>query len=409
MELINSTSSLSMKDQQQANVFLDVSRYSAIVGVTLGPFSTALMSVCCVLMVLSWLVSRQALPLLKEAMSQPVAKALALFFLVLIIGVFYSVVDIKTGIHTLWSWRKLAYIFILLGLFNSVYWKERFITFFLIGMVLALFLSYLAWFEIVPSKNQLGILASNYTQQSMAFVVATIFLIVRVKEASIKLKYLYIILILLFVINILYVSQSRTGYIALVSGGLVASLYVLGKKNSHIVIGGVIVLLAIVAFSSKILQERVTKGILELKTYQTSPVLTSIGVRALFAENTINIIKKKPIIGYGTGSFEVIYAEEIADKYSGWRAKATTDPHNQYLYVLAENGVIGFLSFLGFISIVIRQGFVTDKYGVMAASIMVAWVLASLFNSTFKTFIEGHLLGLVLGAMLAMIPTHNSK
>ena len=114
------------------------------------------------------------------------------------------------------------------------------------------------------------------------------------------------------------------------------------------------------------------------------------------------------MIGHGTGSFETVYAEEVAD-YTGWRAKPTTDPHNQYLYVLAENGVIGFLSFLGFIFMVIRQGFVTDKYGVMAASIMVAWVLASLFNSTFKTFIEGHLLGLVIGAMLASVPTHNSK
>ena len=387
-----------------SDLFLNISRYCAICGATIGPFSAAVMSISTILIALSWLASGQAIKLLKLSMSHTVAKALAFFLLTLVIGSLYSIVDMSQSLTTLWSWRKLVFIFILLSLFNSVHWKERFISIFIFGMSIALFASYLAWFEIIPSrKGLIGIIATNYTVQSISFVVATICCIVQIPQASNRSKIIYLGLTLLFCINILYISESRTGYISLFSGALVATLLSFSRKKAPYIILGSFLLLALTLFSSSNLQNRIEKGVNELQSYQNSPELTSIGVRVVFAKHTLELIKKKPVFGYGTGAFGHAYKQQIANKYNDWRGKPTTDPHNQFLFVVTENGVIGLLVFLGFIVIAIKQGISTDKYGAIAASILCAWVFAGLFNSIFKTFLEGHLLGLFIGAMLASV------
>jgi len=387
-----------------SDLFLNISRYCAICGATVGPFSAAVMSITCITMAIFWLASGQAIHLFKLSLSQTIGKALALFFLILIIGCFYSVVNLNQSLTTLWSWRKFVYLFILLSIFNSLYWKERFITIFIYGMSFALLLSYLAWFELIPSrKGFLGIIATNYTVQSMSFVVATICCIVQIPQSSNKSKIIYLALALLFSINILYISESRTGYVSLFTGTLVAASLSFSRKKSPYIILGITFVLAITLFSSSNLQNRIKKGFDELQSYQNSPELTSIGARVVFAKNTIEFIKKHPILGYGTGSFGHVYKQHIANKYSDWRSGSTTDPHNQFLFVIAENGAIGLLAFLGFIAIAIRQGIITDKFGTIAASILFAWVLAGLFNSIFKTFLESHLLSLFIGAMLASV------
>jgi len=384
--------------------FLNVSRYCAICGATIGPFSAAVMSVTCILMALSWLASGRAISLLKTSLSQVVGKALALFLFTLALGVIYSAADLNQSLSTLWSWRKFVFLFILLGIFNSLYWKERFITLFIYGMSLALLLSYLAWFEIVPSrKGFLGIIATNYTVQSMSFIVATICCIAQIPQASNRSKIIYMTLTLLFSINILYISESRTGYLALFTGVLTASLLSFSRKKAPYILIALPLLLIITLLSSSNLQDRVQKGVNEFQSYQNSPNLTSIGVRVVFAENTIELIKKKAILGYGTGAFSHAYTQQVANKYGDWRSGTTTDPHNQFLFILTENGIIGLLAFLCFIFISIRQGIVTDKFGTIAASILFAWLFAALFNSIFKTYLEGHLLSLFVGAMLASV------
>lgn len=397
-------------NKANSNVLLNISRYSAITAATIGPFSATVMSIFTILMLVTWLSSGQALPSLKTSFSLPISIALFCFLLVLIIGSFYSAVDLKQGLATVWNWRKLFYIFILLGLFNSLLWKNRFITIFISGMSLALFFSYLAWFEIVPSrKGVLGIIATNYTVQSMSFVVATICCVIQIPHSSAKHKIFYLSLILLFCINVLFISESRTGYISLFTGLPIAALLSFKKKIAHYILISFTLLLLITLISSTTLQNRIKLGITEFISYEQSPVLTSIGVRAIFYQHTLELIKQKPILGYGTGSFGHIYKQHISDKHDNWRSVSTTDPHNQFLFVCTENGVIGLLIFLCFIITAIRQGMITDKYGTIATSIICAWAIASLFNSTFKTFLEGHLFGLFIGAMLAPISAQETE
>ncbi len=384
------------------NSVLDISRYCAITAATIGPFSAAVMSVSTIAILVTCLLSGKLHKILEEGISHPVGKALSVFFLVLWAGVLYSPVDFEQAASNIWNWRKIFYIVIFLGLFQPESWKKRFIMFYLAGMSVAVFLSYLAWFDLIPSKREPGILATNYTVQSMAFIVATVCCIMKLKETKeITQKYCWVVLIILFSVNILFISASRSGYIAFFVAvvGMVIGSY--GKRIIYQLALGVVLIVGIAISTSEVLQNRVTKGIDELKTYEQTAELTSIGARVVFMKNTLQMIKENPWIGYGTGAFYTVYKQHIANKYNDWRSTPTGDPHNQYLFIMTENGLIGLGVFLWFLVIALKQGFSTDQYAVIGGSVLLAWVVTSLFNSHFTTFLEGHLLGLLVGVMLA--------
>jgi membrane associated rhomboid family serine protease len=79
----------------------------------------------------------------------------------------------------------------------------------------------------------------------------------------------------------------------------------------------------------------------------------------------------------------------------------TVDPHNQYLFFLAEQGIFGLIAFFAFIGAALLDRGDGTRARVVAVALLLAWCATSLLSSHFKTFSEGHLLTLFLGAMLA--------
>jgi O-antigen ligase len=143
------------------------------------------------------------------------------------------------------------------------------------------------------------------------------------------------------------------------------------------------------------------QGINEVQEADKSTGFTSLGIRVMFYRTTLELIREQPVFGYGSGSFAREYAAAIAGKgYTGWRAIPTADPHNQYLFVAVQLGVVGLLAFLA----VIVTGFRAARaspYGWIAGGALAIWCVTSLFSSHFRTFPEGHLIGFFLGALLA--------
>ncbi|CAI8324782.1 MAG: Uncharacterised protein [Cryomorphaceae bacterium] len=66
-------------------------------------------------------------------------------------------------------------------------------------------------------------------------------------------------------------------------------------------------------------------------------------IRYIFVRESLNRIVEKPILGYGTGSFGTIFYEEVN---SGHIFDRHTTPHNQYLYVWFELGIVGLVLLL---------------------------------------------------------------
>ncbi len=377
-------------------------RYLAILVAIMAPISTAVTSVACVVMILAWIISGQVGQSLNLSIRQPTGKILLLFFVWLAISSLNADTSWDDRITTFTSWKKLFFTFVLLGLFYQREWKTRFIHYYLAAMSLAAVITVLLWLLDFQTRGAAGIIMTNYTSQSIAFVVALLCCIFLLKEStSPKIKALLIVMIGLFIVNIFFISASRSGYLALPVAAvfLVVNLYGF-KKLPHILAITATVLL-LVALTSNTLQQRVKLGLEEKNNVQTSEALTSIGVRDIFRQNTLELIVQKPLLGYGTSSFKSVYSNHVATKYQDWRNTPTSDPHNQYLFVWMENGLVGLLLFLAYIFTAVRQGVNQQSYGAVAASVLVALTVTSLFNSHFKTFSEGNLLAFFVGCLLS--------
>ncbi len=382
---------------------LFICRWSAIITAIAAPISTAATSIGLGAMLLAWLSSGEIRRSLKISTEQAAGKALLLFFAWLLIGTLYADTPWIDKIDTLSSWKKLAFTFLLFGLFYQRQWKHLFVKSYVIVMVIGAILAVPLWLADFSFRGRdPGIFMTNYSSQSMAFIAAIICCIFLLKQQlSIKKQLLIWGVIALFVFDIFFISKARSGYIAFPFAFAFAIYHVYGLKKLPYVIGILSIAFALILLTSTTLQQRIEKGLMEKANYQTAEEETSIGLRVILMKNTVELIKRRPVFGYGTSSFKVTYSPYAASKSSGWQGKPRTDPHNQYLFVWLENGLIGLLLFLTYIYIVIRQGVKDQPYGAMAASLLVAVCVSSLFNSHFKTFPEGNLLAFFAGILLA--------
>ncbi len=387
--------------------FLIASYCFAIVTAIAAPISTFIASIASIAMLVTWILSGHLWQGLKYSASHPAGKMILVFFIWLMISAFYADTAVQDKLITLYSWRPLFFSFLLLGMFYKVEWKKRLIYSYLVVMVIAALISLVLWILDVHVRGGLasGIVMTNHTSQSMAFFVGVLCcLFLWIQTIGLQKKSVLAVIIILFVVNIFFVSASRSGYVALPVAVVFFLVNAYGFKKLPHILGGVMVATILIALSSNTLQERTKLALAEKTNAQTDEQYTSIGVREIFRDNAIELILQKPILGYGTSSFKSTYSEHVAKKYQDWRAEGVSDPHNQYLFVWFENGVIGLILFLAYILVAIRSGVQQKSYSLIAASVLTGYVVTSFFNSHFKTFPEGHLLAFFVGCLLAYLP-----
>lgn len=377
-------------------------RWAAIITAIAAPISTAATNIFIVPMLIAWLASGEAIRTLKISIEQVPGKVLLLFFAWILIGAFYASTPWGDKIDTLLGWKTLAFTFLLLGLFNDTHWKQLFVKIYLVVMVIGAILAVPLWLADFSFRGRdPGIFMTNYSSQSMAFIAAILCCIYLLKQQYSPKKKLWIgAAIVLFTFNIFFVSPARGGYVAFPFAVIFAIYCFDGLRKLPYVIAILGISLAIMALMSTTLQQRIEKGLMEKANYHTAEKDTSIGLRVVLMKNTVELIKRRPVFGYGTSSFKTTYSPYAASKSSGWQGKPRTDPHNQYLFIWLENGLIGLLLFLTYIYFAIRQGLNNPPYGAIAASFLCAVCVTSLFNGHFRTFPEGHLLALFTGILL---------
>ena len=392
---------------------LTVSRGAAVTGACAAAFSSALTSIACAVMIASWAISGQGSGTIRLSLRQPLGLALAAFLALSAIGMIYSSGAWSDRWHDVWGWRKLAYGFLLLGFFAAGNWRRHFITAFLAVAIVGVVASFLAAAGLLPSRSgQIagtiqGVVFQNHSVQGVVLSLAILCAAHLAKDAATRLRWVLGLAALAFAANIVYVLPGRSGYVALIIAAVTSAAMLFGWRRMHIWLS-VFVVTGTIAFStSPQLRARVMQAVNEVANADKSTELTSLGTRILFYRTTLELMEEKPILGYGSGSFGKEYREIVSRRYSDWRATPTTDPHNQYLFITMQLGVVGLIAFLA----VIVAGFWTARaspYGWITGGALAIWCVTSLFSSHFRTFPEGHLIGLFLGAMLAAPIEHKT-
>jgi O-antigen ligase len=339
-----------------------------------------------------------------------------------LIGLSYTDAPMSHALKNILSERKICYILPLALIFSDPAPKHRFLAAFLITGSVGLLASFLLglvpipyWIKLFPMQHPLVVtrlvtenmfvLRSNVTQGMVFALCAFLAFWFSLQPASAPRKWAFRALAALFVVNIALLTHGRSGYVVFLV--LIVWAFAMWRGWRGIAVGLAAALVVAVSafFVSASVHDRVMQGVSEARDFATVPMETSLGKRMVLYETTLELLRNNLVLGVGTGGFKKHYSARAAEKYQGWQAEPADDPHNQYLFVTAENGLIGLATFLLLIGAMIRSCLQSGSdYGKLAAGCVVAWSVTSLFSGHFRTFPEGHLIAFIVGILMVNRP-----
>jgi len=337
----------------------------------------------------------------------------ASFIVFLLIGFLYPLVETKTYSNNIISWRKFLLLPIGYILFtNSQYIKDKafkFIFYFIVALtILAMIYKSQLLFFFNENTIKFHIGSSSSEGMFVSVALATGLWSFTQKEPVLGLTRLPLALLTLYLMAyIVMFTSGRSGYIAMFI--VLTSMSLIYIKNLKKIIAwkfglGLIVVATITVALlsvSKTSSDRINLAITEFKQSEqnsTKNIYTSVGQRLIFWKNTIDMLPQYFVFGVGTGGFQAAYTKQVLDK-TGLDALITQDPHNQYLKILIEQGVIGLLLYLSMIVRVLIQSNKDASKFVLFSTVLYIWLITSLFNAHFSTFMEGTFIWAWMGLM----------
>ena len=291
-------------------------------------------------------------------MHNPVARASALLFATLLLGVAYGDTSFKEAADTLGKYVDLAFVPLFMVAGRDAEIRRRTMLGFLGVMLVTALLSWLVGLRILPVSEWMwagckpdnpAIFRGSITQNMlMAFSVYLLILQARAASAP-KVRWLLAGLAVFAGSNVLFMVQGKTGYLVLLAvlayfawTTLARRLHTPGRSIGWSKGGGIgLLALALVLSAyqaSPRLHERVDKMVMEFQVWQPGMHSeTSTGARLEFYYNTFALVKQHPLLGVGTGGFPAAYAQQVQGK----GVEPTRNPHNEYLLVTVQVGVAG--------------------------------------------------------------------
>lgn len=196
--------------------------------------------------------------------------------------------------------------------------------------------------EFLIADNDFRGVSNNRNISSFSILFKIIFLKYLIfTTKTFKESFIYKVIEVLGIISII-ILQSRLGMISLIGSYLVLLIFL--KKNRFSFIFSIIILsLSTYAFQNIDNEKRIQKNynILNLNSDE------STNQRLSFYSNAYDLIKQKPIIGFGLGSW----------KYESLKYRKITEGsllvpyyvHNDFLQITVETGIIGLIIYLIFL------------------------------------------------------------
>jgi len=278
---------------------------------------------------------------------------------------FFSVVDILFGSYVLFS-SYLIIKWIFLNNRNS----ERYIL--PVFAFTAFVLVFYGWFEFFTSgkadgTNKIVYAVKGFAAHKNLFVLQLFlhlpFLIIGYLKSTTKFKYFYAInaiLVLLLLISLL----ARAFMVGLVVTIITAIfLWFISRNNEKSTFNWKPVAFSLPVLFVIIISIFSLRGDVEmLNRYNIFNFKDSRNAQERFAlwSNTLELIKDQPILGLGAGNWDVFFPSTgIEDiRRMAISNKTVSRPHNDYLWITAETGIIGIALYL---SILIAIYFITIK------------------------------------------------
>lgn len=147
---------------------------------------------------------------------------------------------------------------------------------------------------------------------------------------------------------VLLFTLTRGAYLAL-AGGLLAALVLL--KNKRALIATVVLLGLIAAFVTY--KPTDLDRTLSVPDLVQTPPDRNVRTRLVLWDISIELFKRHPVFGVGMGDYSIETEKLLAER----KVTTTVDSHNIYLQTLATRGLVGFIPFVLFWFVLLRELF----------------------------------------------------
>ncbi len=303
------------------------------------------------LIVIIWLFSGNYRQKWQQTISNKLAVASIIFFMVNLIGLLWTY-NIDWGIHII---GKIWYYLLILPIFINIAKKpfiKYYISAFILAMTLSELLSYMIWFELIPTFGHatvyepivfMGHISYNPLLAFAIYLVAHRLLIIN--NTSKIMKVVYIFILISMIVN-MFITGGRAGQIVF----FVMTVVLIFQYFNYNIIKSLLTSIIVVSgiftsayLTSSIFYERVNKAIYSISNYNNDKN-TNVGSRLAYSQNSWHIIKNNPIIGVGTGDFPSEYAK--INNINTPNLHTTYNPHNMYTIIITQLGIIGLVSML---------------------------------------------------------------
>jgi O-antigen ligase len=375
-------------------------RWAEWAAVVLGfsiPISTALDEILLGVILALWLAGNRFRDKIEAVRDNPVVLPALVLFGMYLLGLFYGEATGREAMGSLSKAANLLFIPILIFFFREERIRRLALTGFLTALVLMVLISYLLWLGVIPPNKLFHITPDDaYTPFKhrithgflMAFGAYLFALRARLERRR-PVRILFALLSIAALGNVFFIVSGRTGYVvALVLG---AYFLIAGWRWRGVAAAAVFLLVlygAVYLMPSSVPHQRLYMMAEEIMKWQPGrPEKTAVGYRLEFYMNSVKLIREHPFFGAGTGGFTGAYASLV----KGTGMDATVNPHNEYLMVAVQLGVVGLTVMLWLFFTLWRtaSGLPVGFERPAARGLVLLFLTASMVTSTLIDHTEG--------------------
>lgn len=400
-------------DMATTNVIQDrlliARHYAAVVTAFMLPFTTSGQAIAVSVLAVLGLLTLDRDRFI-ATLRMPAAWLPVLLFAFLLVGVLWSMQPIGPALKWVGPYVKLLLIPLLMAMSITPKQAIQIGYGFLASCIVILAISYITmlwpggpglWFKTpgIPFKDNA---VQSECFSLCAFGLA--FAAVRGwRRGKSRRAILMIALALLFFANVFLIYISKTGM--LVAGVLLALFLVQlnGWRRALLVGASAVVIAALSLWMSSGAQRRLAEIATDIQQASTGAQETlSTASRIDFWNKAAIFVKEAPLFGHGTGSIRPLYQSMEASHPSPY-GEAVADPHNQFLHVTLQIGLVGGLVLLAMWAAHAQMFLGRDMASVLGLAVVVQNFLGSLFNSHISQVTQGMLYCLEVGILGSVV------
>lgn len=317
------------------------------------PISTALDNVLAAALLLCWIASGAYREKLGAVRDNPLALAAIGFFLLHVLGAAWSVGSRDDVLAALDKASILLLVPVLVSLKPEAVWLRRALAAFLAALAITLFLSFLVWWELVPPGTFKGfpydpvVFKLKITHSVLMAYGAFVLAIAAREAADRRWRAALAIGAALAAFNVLFMVWGRTGQLVVLA--LFFYLFLSWFRWRGLLVSvaaGVGMGTTVYFVPSSALHERTATTIQEIEDWRAGKPATIANRRLETWSNSLELLRERSILGYGTGGFAAAYAKQV----EGTAMQPAGHAENQYLYTAVQLGIVGLAALLALLA-----------------------------------------------------------